>query len=191
MRHWVGSGGDLHRIGLDAPGRGREKKPLMAFRFIGTRVRVYLIATGVVVLALAVFLWAPEFLKTVEIRLYDLHFKLRGVEQPGDRVVIAAIDEKSLAVLGRWPWPRSLMGELIRALSAGGAKVIAVDILLSEPEASGELRAATQLSERLRALGAAGGGAAGSAVQRELEEVIRRADHDGSRPFPPARGAHP
>jgi adenylate cyclase len=151
----------------------------MAFRFTGTRIRVYLIAAGVVVLALAVFFWAPEFLKTVEIRLYDLHFKLRGVEQPGDRVVIAAIDEKSLAALGRWPWPRSLMGELIRVLSAGGAKVIAVDILLSEPEASGELRAATQLSERLRALGAAGGGAAGPAVQRELEEVIRRADHDG------------
>jgi adenylate cyclase len=150
----------------------------MAVRLMGTRGRIYLIAAGVVVLALAVFLWAPEFLKTVEIRLYDLHFKLRGVEQPGDGVVIAAIDEKSLAALGRWPWPRSLMGELIRVLSAGGAKVIAVDILLSEPEVSGELRAATQLSERLRVLGASGVGAAGPAVQRELEEVILRADHD-------------
>jgi len=36
-----------------------------------------------------------------------------------------------------------------------GAKVIALDILLSEPEVSGELRAATQLSERLRTLGLA------------------------------------
>ena len=151
----------------------------MALRFLkGTRGRIYLIAAGVVVLTLAVFFWAPEFLKTVEIRLYDLHFKLRGVEQPGDGVVIAAIDEKSLAALGRWPWPRSLMGELIRVLSAGGAKAIAVDILLSEPEVSGELRAATQLSERLRGLAAAGGGAAGPAVQRELDDLIRRADHD-------------
>ena len=150
----------------------------MAFRLTGARGRVYLIAAGVVVLALAVFLWAPEFLKTVEIRLYDLHFKLRGIERPGDSVVIAAIDEKSLAALGRWPWPRSLMGELIRVLSAGGAKVIGVDILLSEPEVSGELRAARQLSERLRALGAPGVGAAGSAVQRELDDLIRRADHD-------------
>jgi adenylate cyclase len=177
-RRWVGSGGDQHWIGLAAPGRGRGKPPLMAVRLMGTRGRVYLIAAGVVVLALAVFLWAPEFLKTVEIRLYDLHFKLRGVERPGDGVVIAAIDEKSLAALGRWPWPRSLMGELIRVLSAGGAKVIAVDILLSEPEVSGELRAATQLSERLRTLGAPGVGAAGSAVQRELEDLMRRADHD-------------
>ena len=150
----------------------------MAVRLMGTRGRVYLIAAAVVVLTLAVFLWAPEFLKTAEIRLYDLHFKLRGVEQPGDGVVIAAIDEKSLTALGRWPWPRSLMGELIRVLSAGGAKVIAVDILLSEPEVSGELRAATQLSERFRALGTAGAGTAGPAVQRELEDLIRRADHD-------------
>lgn len=151
----------------------------MAFRLLRGRGPVYQIAAAVVVVTLALYYWAPEFLKTVEIQLYDVHFQLRGVEQPGDGVVIAAIDEKSLTALGRWPWPRSLMGELIRALSAGGAKVIAVDILLSEPEVSGELRAATQISERLRALGVPGVGVAASPVQRELDDVIRRADHDG------------
>ena len=102
-----------------------------------------------------------------------------GAPQPqtAERVVIAAIDEKSLAALGRWPWPRSLMADLIRKLSADGAKIIAVDILLSEPEVSGELRAATQLSERLRTLGLAGS-SAGSAVQRELDAFGREADHD-------------
>jgi adenylate cyclase len=55
--------------------------------------------------------------------------------------------------------------------------VVAVDILLSEPEQSGELRAAAALSERLRAQGLAGT-AAGSAVQRELEAFAREADHD-------------
>jgi adenylate cyclase len=146
----------------------------MAFRLTGARGRIYLIVAGVIVLVLALFLWAPEFLQTVEIRLYDLHFKLRGAQRLGDSVVIAAIDEKSLAALGRWPWPRSLLGELIRVLSAGGAKVIAVDILLSEPEVSGELRAATHLSERFRSLGIA----SGPPVQRELDEVLRQADHD-------------
>src|SRR5260370_38472720 len=69
------------------------------------------------------------------------------------------------------------MADLIRKLSADGAKIIAVDILLSEPEVSGELRAATQLSERLRTLGLAAS-SAGSAVQRELDAVGREADHD-------------
>ena len=150
----------------------------MAFRLTGPRGRVYLIAAAVIVVVLALFLWAPEFLQAVEVRLYDLHFKLRGTQpQTAERIVIAAIDEKSLAALGRWPWPRSLMADLIRKLSADGARIIAVDILLSEPEVSGELRAATQLSERLRTLGLAGS-SAGSAVQRELDAYAREADRD-------------
>ena len=150
----------------------------MAIRLTGPRARVYLIAAAVIVLVLALFLWAPDFLQAVEVRLYDLHFKLRGTQpQTAERIVIAAIDEKSLAALGRWPWPRSLMADLIRKLSADGAKVIAVDILLSEPEVSGELRAAAQLSERLRTLGLAGS-SAGSAVQRELDAFAREADRD-------------
>ena len=150
----------------------------MAVRFTGPRARVYLIAAAVIVLVLAVYLAAPDFLQAVELRLYDLHFTLRGTRAQGtEQVVIAAIDEKSLAALGRWPWPRSLMADLIRKLSADGAKVIAVDILLSEPEVSGELHAAAQLSERLRSRGLSGS-AAGSAVQQELDAFAREADHD-------------
>ena len=146
----------------------------MAFRLAGPRGRVYLIVAGVIVVVLALFLVAPEFLNTVEARLYDLHFKLRGVQPVSEAVVIAAIDERSLAELGRWPWPRSRLGELIRVLSAGGAKVIAIDILLSEPEVSGELQATKHLADRFRSLGIA----TGPAVQRELDELARQADHD-------------
>jgi len=44
--------------------------------------RIYLIAAGVVVLVFALYLWAPSFLKTVENKLYDLHFVLRGPHYP-------------------------------------------------------------------------------------------------------------
>jgi len=85
----------------------------MALRITGSRGRVYLIAVGAIVMVLALFLSAPEFLQSVEARLYDLHFKLQGTQAlTGDRIVIAAIDEKSLTALGRWPWPRSLMADL-------------------------------------------------------------------------------
>ena len=151
----------------------------MAVRLTGPRARVYLIAVAVIVLVLAVYLAAPDFLQAVEVRLYDLHFKLRGTQARGtERIVIVAIDEKSLASLGRWPWPRSLMADLVRKLSEAGARVIAVDILLSEPEASGELRTVGQLSERLRTQGLAHS-PAGVAVQRELDAFARQADHDG------------
>ena len=80
----------------------------------------------------------------METKLYDLHFALRGARDPGDQVVIVAADEKSLATLGRWPWPRSVLADLVTALSDGGAKVIAFDILLSEPQV--ERRAARRRS---------------------------------------------
>jgi adenylate cyclase len=144
-----------------------------------TRRRVYLIAASVIVFTFALFLWAPDFLQTVETKLYDLHFTIRGVRSPGDEVLIAAIDEKSLAAIGRWPWPRSVLAQLIKTLSDGGAKVIAVDILLSEPEVTGELRAADYLAQRWSQLGLSPTSPPGRALQQTLQGLVRTADHDG------------
>lgn len=52
---------------------------------------------------------------------------------PHPDIVIVAIDDKSLAALGRWPWPRSRHAELINRLSAGGARVIGLDLMLVDP----------------------------------------------------------
>jgi adenylate cyclase len=32
------------------------------------------------------------------------------------RIVVLDIDEKSLGELGRWPWPRSLMADIVNKL---------------------------------------------------------------------------
>jgi adenylate cyclase len=146
-------------------------------RFKGPQARIYLIAASVVVVVFGLFFWAPEFLKTLETKLYDLHFTLRGARPASDQVVIVAVDEKSLAKVGRWPWPRSTLASLITALSREGAKVIALDILVSEPEVSGELRVAQELSARLRSQGLAAS-ADGRTIGRALDELRRRADHD-------------
>ena len=59
---------------------------------ISSRRRVFLIAAGVIVLVFALFFWAPEFLKTLETKIYDLHFVIRGARAAGDRVIIVAVD---------------------------------------------------------------------------------------------------
>jgi adenylate cyclase len=141
--------------------------------------RIYLIAAGVVVLVFALYLWAPTFLKTVENKLYDLHFVLRGPQDPGHQVAILAIDEKSLAAFGRWPWPRSMLARVVRALADNGAKVIALDIILSEPEVNDELRLVTRMSERLGALGASPSSPMGQALRQELAGLTQAADSDG------------
>jgi adenylate cyclase len=140
--------------------------------------RIYLIAVGVVVLVFALYLAAPAFLKTVENKLYDLHFTLRGVRDPGPQVAIVAVDENSLAALGRWPWPRSTLAQMVRTLTDAGAKVIAIDILLSEPEVSGDRRVITRLGERFDALGITPSTPAGRALRTEADHLAE-GDSDG------------
>ncbi len=52
---------------------------------------------------------------------------------PSD-VVIVAIDDASIAALGRWPWSRAVHAALLDRLRAGGARAVALDILFTEPD---------------------------------------------------------
>lgn len=65
--------------------------------------------------------------------------KLR--EQPASgQVVLVAIDDRSLAELERWPWPRHVHGELAGRLDEMGAKKVAFDIDFSSPSTASEDR---------------------------------------------------
>src|SRR5512144_186991 len=94
------------------------------------------IGLGLTVLSLAIYAMGFPFLNTVELKAYDLHFLSRGKTQPGSEVVIVTIDEKSIDRIGRWPWPRTKIAELIDKLGAYKAKVVALDIIFSEPDHS-------------------------------------------------------
>jgi len=48
--------------------------------------------------------------------------------------VVVAIDEKSLAELGQWPWPRSVMAGLIDAINQAQPAAIGIDVLMPEPD---------------------------------------------------------
>lgn len=65
----------------------------------------------------------------------DSKFKIRkfiGVEhKPDKRVVIVDIDEESINKIGRWPWGRKKIAELIGKLNM--AAVVGLDIVFSEP----------------------------------------------------------
>ena len=78
------------------------------------------------------FSFAP--LSILEQRLLDVRFLIRGSRPTPKDVVILCIDEQSLETIGRWPWPRDILGDIAQELSQDGAKVVAFDVLFCEPE---------------------------------------------------------
>ncbi len=75
-----------------------------------------------------------RFFEVLEEKTLDMRFTIRGKIAPGPETVIAAIDEKSIKKLGRFPWPRSVWGRVVDRLTEEGAKVIVFDVFFSESE---------------------------------------------------------
>ena len=75
-----------------------------------------------------------DLLEVLELRTYDIRIKAKPKEQQDRVVVIAAIDEKSLKEVGRWPWDRRTIARLIEKLDRLGARTIALDVVFAEPE---------------------------------------------------------
>ena len=48
--------------------------------------------------------------------------------------MIVDIDEASLAAFGQWPWPRTLLADLVTKLTKLGSAAIAFDIIFAEPD---------------------------------------------------------
>ncbi|MGD9924499.1 MAG: CHASE2 domain-containing protein, partial [Pseudorhodoplanes sp.] len=94
--------------------------------------------TGFVLLAgfMALRIWDPAPLENLRWRSFDFYQALKPrVAAPDKRpAVIVDIDEASLRALGQWPWPRTLIAELVARLQKAGAVVVAFDILMTEPD---------------------------------------------------------
>jgi len=72
-------------------------------------------------------------LQTLELKAYDVAVSTNT--KPADnRIVVIDIDDESIDRIGRWPWPRSVMAEMIGKLSDAGARLVAVDVFYSEKQ---------------------------------------------------------
>ncbi len=89
------------------------------------------VATAVILAAYVLRLAAFE---GAELKFYDLRSKLRQNLTAAEEVVLVAVDEKSIAQAGRWPWPRSRLAAMVEKLSASGAKVIGLETRLDREE---------------------------------------------------------
>src|ERR1700722_6650870 len=63
----------------------------------------------------------------------DLQFQIRGPQKGAEQVALLVVDEKAVASIGRWPWPREVLAKTIDNAVHYGAKVLAFDMVFSEP----------------------------------------------------------
>ena len=86
-----------------------------------------------VMLLLAAGLGWQNGLGRLDLTIYDQ--LISASPRPArEDIIIVAIDDYSLAELGRWPWPRERHAQLIDQLSAAQPRAIGLDVILSEPE---------------------------------------------------------
>lgn len=78
-------------------------------------------------------LWAGGAWQRLEFLSLDLRMRLRPLTGLHPAVAVVAVDDATLARLGSWPLPRRLHAQLIEKLRAAGARAIAFDLILSEP----------------------------------------------------------
>ncbi|MDK2123213.1 CHASE2 domain-containing serine/threonine-protein kinase [Parachitinimonas caeni] len=87
----------------------------------------------VMLLIFAIIQFGTGLLNALENKAYDVGMKLAN-RVPNDRIAIIAIDEQSIANIGRWPWSRDVHAQFLDKLSAAKPKLIANTVLFTEPQ---------------------------------------------------------
>jgi len=79
--------------------------------------------------------WSIGALRHLEDLAYDMRVKMTMPGTVDDRIVILDLDERSIVELGQWPWPRSLLADLVHKLFDDyGVSVMGWDIVFPEPD---------------------------------------------------------
>ncbi len=79
--------------------------------------------------------------------IYDARLRATSPNTLDERIVIVDIDEKSLAEVGRWPWGRNKLGQLVDELfDRQQAALLGFDVVFAEPDESSGLAQLNMLS---------------------------------------------
>ena len=79
----------------------------------------------------------PYPVQFLRLKTFDFYQQQKPREIPppqGKPVTIIDLDEESLAEIGQWPWPRTIVAKLIQNLMQMGAALVAFDIVFAEPD---------------------------------------------------------
>ena len=77
---------------------------------------------------------------------YDLGVRM-ATGEPSDQIAIIAIDEQSIANIGRWPWSRDVHANIIEILQQGGVKAIGSQVMFLEEQIDPGLESISYLAD--------------------------------------------
>jgi serine/threonine-protein kinase len=128
-------------------------------------------------LLIVLFFWFganTDLMQSLERKAYDLGL-LAAACTPSDKIAVIAIDDRSIANLGRWPWPRSTQADMLDLLSASHAKVIGDAVLFFEPQIDAGMDYILRINTLLDSPSLQTGTAAQQADVAQLHEVTAEA----------------
>jgi CHASE2 domain-containing sensor protein len=128
-----------------------------------------------IVLAVLVLHGMTDVFSGMERHFYDFASTSTS-RQPSNRIAVIAIDDQSIANIGRWPWQRDVHAKLIDLLAAAKAKTIVYTAFFFEPQVDPGLVYIRKMKDVLLASQAVAEPGAPGANQEQLGELIAEAE---------------
>jgi len=100
----------------------------------------------VVVVVVLILSRASNLMSGLENKAYDLGVRASS-KVPSDKIAVIAIDDASIARIGRWPWSRDVHAKMIDLLTQAHAKVIGEAVFFFEPQRDPGLDYIDKISE--------------------------------------------
>jgi CHASE2 domain-containing sensor protein/signal transduction histidine kinase len=91
------------------------------------------LALAALAITISVIAITNNWFDRLDVGIYDIGVRT-AASVPRDDIVIVAIDDVSISAIGRWPWRRSILADLIDKISAARPRAIGLDIILSESD---------------------------------------------------------
>ncbi len=88
---------------------------------------------GLVVALFMLIAGGGELLQSLERKAYDMGVQA-SARAPSDKIAVIAIDDVSIANIGRWPWSREVHAKMTDLLAGAKAKVIGNTVFFSEAQ---------------------------------------------------------
>ena len=126
-----------------------------------------LVPTVLLLAVLALRATDPGPMAQLRAQVFDTYQELAPRAYRPAPVTVVAIDDESLNRVGQWPWPRTQLARLVRALDAAGASAVAFDAVFAEPDRTSPAELAETWPD--------------SAARSRLEQLVRAGevpDHD-------------